>query len=87
MTETLMTKGELLKSILLPLADAYEGKKGPRTFTALSVEEHEPLRECIAELTAEGSVTDPFGMKAYHLTDAGYRKYQPSIVAWRTLPS
>jgi hypothetical protein len=46
----------------------------------------EPLRECIAELIAEGSMRDPLGSKVYHLTNAGYEKYKSRIHAQRALP-
>jgi hypothetical protein len=81
-----MTKTEILDSILLCLADAFEaGNRTGRTITHASLEEYEVLRECIAELVAECSVIDPQGMKIYHLTKSGYLKYKPRIDALRVL--
>lgn len=68
------------------MADIFEaGNRTGRTITPADLEEYEPLRECIAGLIAEGSVVDPFGMKIYHLTKAGYLKYRPFIDALRVL--
>ena len=79
-----MTKTDILDSILLPLKDAFEDGKGHGLpITPASAEEYEPLRECIAELIAEGSLTDPRKMKVYHLTPAGYGKYRPRIITLR----
>jgi hypothetical protein len=81
-----MTKTDMLDSILLPLADAFEEGKGHGLpITPASAEEYEPLRECIAELIAEGSLSDPRKMKVYYLTQAGYLKYRPRINALRAL--
>jgi hypothetical protein len=82
-----MTKSEILDSILLPLADAFEaGKQAGCPITAANAEEYEPLRECLAEQIADGSLTDPRRMKIYHLTKAGYLKHKPRIDALRSLP-
>ncbi len=81
-----MTKSEILDSILLPLADAFEAGKGHGLpITPASAEEYEPLRECLAELIGEGSLIDPKKMKVYHLTQAGYLTYRPRINALRAL--
>jgi hypothetical protein len=82
-----MTKSEILDSFLLPLADAFEaGRNAGYSITDANAEEYEPLRECLAEEIADGSLTDPRRMKIYHLTKAGYAKHKPRIEALRALP-
>jgi hypothetical protein len=87
-----MTRDEILYSVLLPLADEFEaGNKRAKTIDPASSEEYELLRECLARLVAEGSLTEfliesqKTGM--YQLTNEGYRKYKPRIDALRALPS
>jgi hypothetical protein len=81
-----MTHDEILRSILLPLADEFEaGNTRAKTIDPASTEEYEPLRKCLATLMAEGSLTEfliesqKTGM--YQLTNEGYRKYKPRIDA------
>jgi hypothetical protein len=72
--------------VLLPLADQFEAgipnhwysfKHGDPT-------EYEPLRECMAELVAEGSVRrDESGR--FQFLQAGYAKYLPRVQALRAL--
>ena len=56
-------------------------------FTLTSPEDYEPLRECIADEIAEGSLTGPTKMKIYHLTGSGYLKYGARVNALRVLRS
>lgn len=50
------TKDEVLDEILLGLADEFEaGNLHGRTFEPSCPEEFEPLRECLADMIAEGS--------------------------------
>ncbi len=69
-----MTRNEILAIILPSLIDEFEaGNKHGRTFSPSSAEEYEPLRECLAAMIAEGSLTREHG-KIYRLTNAGYSK-------------
>jgi hypothetical protein len=81
-----MTPNDMLDEILRPLADEFEaGNKRGRT-----IEEYEPLRECVATLITEGLLTEILieSQKTgiYRLTNEGYRKYKPRIEALRALP-
>jgi hypothetical protein len=83
----LLSHNQVLDQILLPLADVFEAGNTKRvTLTPSSSEEYEPLRECLAALTAEGSLGDPENAKVYRLTPLGYAKYKDRINALRTLP-
>jgi hypothetical protein len=76
---------EILDAILLPLADLYEsGKPRWQQIDPASPEEYEPLRECLAELRAEGSLRMPHANGPFQLTAEGYQKYLPRIKALRT---
>ncbi len=82
-----MIEREILDEILLPLADIFEARnRTVATFQGSSAEEYEPLRECLATLIAEGSVTDSRKMGGYRFTAAGYAKYKPRIDALRAVP-
>jgi hypothetical protein len=83
-----MKESEVLDSILLNLADVFEGGDSHRfaTIEPSSVEEYEPLRECIAGMVAEGSLLN-YMKGCYRLTPAGYAKYKPRISALRALGS
>ncbi len=71
--------------ILLTLADNYEaGNRHFVSFDHSAPEGFEPLRTCLAELVAEGSLEN-LEMKLYRLTDKGYLKYKPRIDALRSL--
>jgi hypothetical protein len=77
---------QVLDEILLGLADEFEaGNRKFRYFKPSSVEEYEPLRECLAMLVAEGSLIDFLKTGSYHFTPAGYTKYKPRIDALRCL--
>lgn len=83
-----MTESEVLDNILLNLADSFESGNSQRysTFEPSSVEEYEPLRECIAGMIAEGSLLN-YMQGCYRLTSAGYAKYKARISALRALGS
>lgn len=82
-----MTHEQILDEILPGLADEFEaGNRKFRYFKPSSVEEFEPLRECLAQLVAEGSLVDFLKTGSYHFTPAGYAKYRPRIDALRSLP-
>jgi hypothetical protein len=81
-----MTHEQVLDEILPGLADEFEaGNRHFRYFNPSSVEEYEPLRECLATLVAEGSLIDFLKTGSYQFTPAGYKKYKPRIDALRTL--
>lgn len=80
------TKDEILDQILLGLADEFEaGKHQGRFINPSSPEEFEPLRECIAEMEAEGWLTRAYRGVAHYLTPEGYRHFKPRIQALRAL--
>ena len=82
-----MTKEQILDEILPGLFDEFEaGNRHPRYIKPSSAEEYEPLRECIAELIAEGSLEDFRKTGIYLLTRDGYSKYKARVVALRSLP-
>jgi len=82
----IVTRAEILDDILLSLADAFEASnRNGRTFTS-NVEEYAPLRECIATLIAEGSLTEQGRMGIYRLTPQGYLRHKARIDALRVLP-
>ena len=84
-----MTKEEILNEILPGLADGFEaGNQKARWFSPSSAEEFEPLRECAAELVAEGSARSFQTPQTFimALTAEGYRRYKPLIDALRSLP-
>ncbi|HXN24607.1 MAG TPA: hypothetical protein VOA41_17865 [Candidatus Dormibacteraeota bacterium] len=82
-----MTREQVLDEILPGLADEFEaGNRKFRYFKPSSLEEYEPLRECLASLVAERSVIDFQKMGGYHFTPAGYAKYKSRVDALRTLP-
>jgi hypothetical protein len=81
-----ITQEKVLDEILCGLADEFEaGNRKFRWFKPGSVEEFEPLRECLASLIAEGSLIDFKKTGSYQLTPAGYAKYKPRVGALRTL--
>jgi hypothetical protein len=82
------THEETLDSILRPLADVFDaGSKHWQSIDPASPEEYEPLRECIAQLRAEGSLKAPNEKMhgPFQLTEDGYNKYLPRIKALRVL--
>ena len=82
-----MTREQILDEILCGLADEFEaGNRHFRYFNPSSVEEYEPLRECLAVLVAEGSLINFQKMGGYQFTPAGYAKYKPRVDALRLLP-
>lgn len=79
---------EILDAILLSLADEFEaGNPHGRTIDPSCAEEFEPLRECLADLIAEGFLARRCPFKIYNLTSAGYLKFKPRIQALRSLGS
>jgi hypothetical protein len=80
------TKDEILDEILPGLADEFEaGNPHGRTFEPSCPEEFEPLRECLADMVAEGWLVQRYRMKIYNLTPAGYRQFKPRVQALRVL--
>jgi|HubBroStandDraft_4_1064222.scaffolds.fasta_scaffold2320161_1 hypothetical protein len=80
------TTSEILNELLLPLADEFEaGNPHGRTFDPSCPEEFEPLRECLADLIAEGWLAQRGPFKIYVLTPDGYRNLKPRINALRAL--
>jgi hypothetical protein len=80
------TKDEILGEILLGLADEFEaGNPHGRTFEPSCPEEFEPLRECLAEMIAEGWLAQRRPLRIYNLTPSGYRNFKPRIQALRAL--
>jgi hypothetical protein len=82
-----MDQKKILDSILRSLADHFEAGKGHwQPIEPESAEEYEPLRECMANLLAEGSVIQATpGAKVYQLTARGYSIYKARIAALRVL--
>ena len=77
---------KILDEIILGLADEFEASnRHPRTFEPSSREEFEPLRECLASLIAEGSLSEFQKMRCYLLTPTGYLKYKSRVDALRVL--
>jgi hypothetical protein len=76
---------QTLDQVLLPLADQFEAGKPNRvcTFAPGDVTEYERLRECLAELAAEGSVIRKGN--SFQFSASGYAKYLPRIKALRVL--
>ena len=71
------TKEEVLDEILLGLADNFEaGNPHVREFAPSCREEFEPLRECLAEMIAEGWLMQLHPAKLYCLTPAGLPQFQ-----------
>lgn len=78
----------MLDQVLLPLADLFEsGIPNQRYgFNGSQITEYESLRECLAELVAEGSVLRDYSGN-FQFSPTGYAKYAPRIEALRTLKS
>jgi len=81
---------ESLDQLLLPLADQFEAGNEAHwySFAPGCPEDIEPLRECMAELYAEGSVLrTPFRKEngLFQFTAQGYKKYLPRIKALRAM--
>ena len=80
------TKEEVLDEILLGLADEFEaGNPHGRTYEPSCPEEFEPLRECLAEMVADGWLAQRRQFKIYKLTPAGYSHYKARVQALRAL--
>jgi hypothetical protein len=56
-----------------------------RTFEPSCPEEFEPLRECLADMIAEGWVTQRRPLRIYNLAPAGHQNFKPRIQALRAL--
>jgi hypothetical protein len=61
---------KILDEVLLPLADQFEAGKPNRwcIFSPGEINEYEKVRECVAEMVAEGSLISKSG--AFHLSEA-----------------
>jgi hypothetical protein len=79
---------KILDQVLLPLADQFEAGVLNRWFSLKPdhSENYEQLRECMAELFAEGSIQRTGG-EMFRLTPNGYSKYESRIKALRALSS
>ena len=79
---------DILNQVLLPLANQFEAGNPNRwySFKPGEINEYEKLRECMAELVAEGSVIRS-DSGDFRLSQPGYTKYLPRIKALRTLTS
>ncbi len=78
-----MNKNDILGTVLLGLAARFEeGNRHRSTFAPSTPEENKPLREILAELTAEGSITELAG--TYQFSPEGYKKYRSQIEWIRT---
>lgn len=75
-----------LDQVLIPLADQFEAGKRNHwySFKPGEVTEYEGLRECLAELVAEGSVLK-HPSERFQFSDSGYRKYIHRIRALRAI--
>jgi hypothetical protein len=84
-----MDSSKILDGLLLPLADLFESQNSNRvvTYEASEAEEFEIVRECKANLIAEGSVTNFQGTGGLRFTPAGYSKYRDRVAALRALAS
>ena len=84
-----MTQDEILRSVLVPLADEFEAGNRRGSVDPGSIE-YPPVRDYVTMLIAEGSLTEFMiashrtGM--YQLTNEGYEKYKSQIAALRALP-
>jgi len=85
MTSAVM-KYEVLTTILLPLAEEFEGEsRHGLALEPLCAEESEPLKECLAELIAEGWLAHCCPSNRYKLTKEGYQHFEPRLRALRIL--
>jgi hypothetical protein len=77
---------EILDQVLLPLADQFEAGKPNHwcSFEPGEISEYEKLRECLAELVAEGSVIRSHAGQ-FRFSQPGYTKYLHRMKALRTL--
>jgi len=83
---TAIMKYEALSEILLPLAEEFEkGNRHGLRFDWSDMEESGPLKECIAELIAEGWLDQCHLANRYRLTEAGYKHFEARLRALRTL--
>jgi hypothetical protein len=83
---TAVMKYEALTEILLPLGDQFEaGNPRGLKLDPSRMEQSEPLRECLAELIAEGWLTQGRLLNHYKLTKEGYQHFEPRLRALRTL--
>jgi hypothetical protein len=76
----------ILDQILMPLADQFEAGNTNHwySFKSGDVTEYEALRECTAELVAEGSILRS-AAGDFKFSQSGYTKYLPRIKALRAL--
>ena len=87
---TVMSENDILDSILLALADAYETHRNRAVLVeAQTPGEWEPLRAFLAQQSADGLMTywgtgKPTWNVAF--TDKGYSTYSTRITAKRALP-
>lgn len=80
----MQTFEQILDEILPGLADSFEaGNRHFREIRHSSLEDFEPLRECLAILVAEGSLIDFVKSASFQLTAQGYAKYKPRLEALR----
>lgn len=83
------TQDDILRGILIPLADEFEAGNRRGAVDPASIEHHFG-RDYVALLIAEGSLTEfRIGSRrtgTYQLTQEGYSKYKSQIAALRASP-
>jgi predicted transcriptional regulator len=81
-----MTRDEILRSVLVPLADEFEAGNRRGSLDPASIE-YPSVRDYVTMLIAEGSVAEFMiasrGTGMYQLTNEGYEKYKSQIAALR----
>ena len=83
---TAILRYETLSELLVPLAEEFEGgnRHGVR-LDGSCMAQSEALRECLAELLAEGWLDQCDLENRYKLTEAGYKHFGARMKALRTL--
>jgi hypothetical protein len=83
---TAILKYETLSELLLPLAEEFEtGNRHGVRLDGSRMAQSEVLRECVAELLAEGWLDQCDLSNRYKLTNAGYKHFGIRMKALRTL--
>jgi len=83
------TKEQVQDELLLPLFDLYESGKDkwldPDPYHTITIQEFEPMREWLAESTANGWLEKYRGVPLYRLTAAGYKHFAPRVAVLRAI--
>ncbi|HTW25205.1 MAG TPA: hypothetical protein VMD78_16505 [Candidatus Baltobacteraceae bacterium] len=83
---TAIMKYEALSEVLVPLTEEFEaGNRHGVRIDGSRMAQSEALRECIAELLAEGWLEQCDLSNCYKLTGAGYQQFGARMRALRTL--